>query len=57
LFGYVHDPIQANLRSYFMAYEYLVQRHMRVNGVKRETISPLWSVTFGAAAGYALWAR
>ncbi|KAI9637565.1 mitochondrial carrier domain-containing protein [Dioszegia hungarica] len=42
--------------SYFMAYEYLVQRHIRVNGVKREDISPLWAVTFGAAAGYALWA-
>ncbi|GFZ50836.1 Carrier protein YMC1, mitochondrial [Saitozyma sp. JCM 24511] len=42
--------------SYFMAYEWLVQRHIRVNGVKREEISPLWAVTFGAAAGYALWA-
>lgn len=40
-----------------MAYEYLVQRYIRVNGVKREDISPLWAVTFGAAAGYALWAR
>lgn len=44
-------------RSYFMAYEYLVQRHIRVNGVKREDISPLWAVSYGAAAGYALWAR
>jgi solute carrier family 25 carnitine/acylcarnitine transporter 20/29 len=40
-----------------MAYEWLVQRHIRVNGVKRENISPLWAVTFGAAAGYALWFR
>ncbi|EIW68366.1 hypothetical protein TREMEDRAFT_32480 [Tremella mesenterica DSM 1558] len=41
--------------SYFLAYEYLVQRHIRTKGVKREDIAPIWSVTYGAAAGYALW--
>lgn len=40
-----------------MAYEWLVQEYMRENRVRRDQISPLWSVTFGAAAGYALWAR
>ena len=43
--------------SYFAAYEYLVQRYTRENGIKREEVSPVWAVTFGAAAGYALWAR
>jgi solute carrier family 25 carnitine/acylcarnitine transporter 20/29 len=43
-------------RSYFLAYEWLVQRHIREKGVKREEISPVWAVTYGAAAGYALWA-
>ncbi|ORX38374.1 mitochondrial carrier domain-containing protein [Kockovaella imperatae] len=41
--------------SYFLAYEWLVQRHMNQHNVKREDISPIWAVTYGAAAGYALW--
>lgn len=45
----------AGYGSYFLAYEWLVQRHIRVNNVKREDISPLWAVTYGAAAGFALW--
>ncbi|WVR09523.1 hypothetical protein IAU60_006591 [Kwoniella sp. DSM 27419] len=40
---------------YFLAYEALVQRHIRTTGLAREDISPLWAVTYGAAAGYALW--
>ena len=39
-----------------MAYEALVQRHLKTYNVKREDISPLWAVTYGALAGYALWA-
>lgn len=46
----------AGYGSYFAAYEYLVQRYTRENGIKREEVSPVWAVTFGAAAGYALWA-
>lgn len=42
--------------SYFLAYEWLVQRHMAREGVKREEIAPVWAVGYGAAAGYALWA-
>ncbi|KAF9063598.1 mitochondrial carrier [Rhodocollybia butyracea] len=41
---------------YFLAYEKLVQREMRVKGIKREQISPVNAVLYGAAAGYALWA-
>ena len=41
--------------SYFLAYEWLVQRHMNREGMRREDISPIWAVTYGAAAGYALW--
>ncbi|WVQ72121.1 hypothetical protein IAR50_001666 [Cryptococcus sp. DSM 104548] len=40
---------------YFLAYEGLVQRHIKTTGLKREEISPIWAVTYGAAAGYALW--
>jgi len=40
---------------YFLAYEWLVQRHMTSTGMRREEISPVWAVTYGAAAGYALW--
>ncbi|CAD6569635.1 MAG: hypothetical protein TREMPRED_005358 [Tremellales sp. Tagirdzhanova-0007] len=42
--------------SYFLVYEWLVQRHLRMTGAKRDEISPLWAVTYGAAAGYGLWA-
>ncbi|KAF4567235.1 Mitochondrial carrier protein ymc2 [Pleurotus pulmonarius] len=41
---------------YFLTYEKLVQREMRMKGIKREQISPVNSVLYGAAAGYALWA-
>ena len=40
---------------YFLCYEYLVQRHCRVNSCSREDISPLTSLAYGATAGYALW--
>lgn len=50
------QELMAWVRSYFLAYEWLVQRHVRVNGVRREDISPVWSMTYGATAGYALWA-
>ncbi|KAJ8518307.1 hypothetical protein ONZ45_g4596 [Pleurotus djamor] len=41
---------------YFLTYEKLVQREMRTKGIKREEISPVNAVLYGAAAGYALWA-
>ncbi|KAJ7028511.1 mitochondrial carrier domain-containing protein [Mycena alexandri] len=42
---------------YFLAYEKLVQRELRLHpGMKREELSPAKAVLFGAAAGYALWA-
>ncbi|KIK58239.1 hypothetical protein GYMLUDRAFT_45450 [Collybiopsis luxurians FD-317 M1] len=41
---------------YFLAYEKLVQREMRVKGIKREELSAVNAVLYGAAAGYALWA-
>ncbi|KAF7322133.1 hypothetical protein MKEN_00737200 [Mycena kentingensis (nom. inval.)] len=41
---------------YFLAYEKLVQRKMAKEGIRREEISPLNAVLYGAAAGYALWA-
>lgn len=43
-------------RFYFLAYEAQVQHHIRKHGGAREDISPLWSLTYGALAGYALWA-
>ena len=39
--------------AYFWAYEKLMQREIR-NGVKREDVSPVKAVLFGAAAGYAV---
>lgn len=39
---------------YFWAYEKLVQREMAKKGIKREQISPVNSVLYGAAAGYAV---
>jgi solute carrier family 25 carnitine/acylcarnitine transporter 20/29 len=42
---------------YFLAYEALVQRHLVKHAIKREELSPLWAVGYGAAAGYALWFR
>lgn len=52
-----HQDIRANsLKScYFLAYEALVQRHLRATNLSRDQISPLWAITYGAAAGYALW--
>ncbi|KAL0956926.1 hypothetical protein HGRIS_003030 [Hohenbuehelia grisea] len=41
---------------YFLAYEKLVQRQMRVKGITRDQINPANAVLYGAAAGYALWA-
>ncbi|KAI0032884.1 mitochondrial carrier [Vararia minispora EC-137] len=41
---------------YFLAYEKLVQREMTTKGIRRDQISPLNAVLYGAAAGYALWA-
>ncbi|ORY35492.1 mitochondrial carrier domain-containing protein [Naematelia encephala] len=42
--------------SYFLVYEWLVQNHVEKHGVDRKDIAPIWSVTYGAAAGYGLWA-
>lgn len=39
--------------AYFWAYEKLMQREVR-NGVKREDVSPVKAVLYGAAAGYAV---
>ncbi|KAJ7782412.1 mitochondrial carrier domain-containing protein [Mycena maculata] len=41
---------------YFLAYEKLVQREMAKTGIKRDELSPVNAVLYGAAAGYALWA-
>ena len=39
--------------AYFWMYEKLMQREQR-KGVKREDVSPVKAVLFGAAAGYAV---
>lgn len=39
---------------YFLTYEKLVQREMAQKGIRRDQISPLNSVLYGAAAGYAV---
>lgn len=39
--------------AYFWAYEKLMQREIR-KGLKREEVSPVKAVLFGAAAGYAV---
>ncbi|PPQ95322.1 hypothetical protein CVT26_008167 [Gymnopilus dilepis] len=41
---------------YFLTYEKLVQREMRQKNIRRDQISLLNAVGYGAAAGYALWA-
>ncbi|KAJ8077989.1 Mitochondrial carrier protein ymc2 [Marasmius tenuissimus] len=41
---------------YFLAYEKLVQREIATKGIRRDQISPVNAVLYGAAAGYALWA-
>ncbi|KAI8849734.1 mitochondrial carrier domain-containing protein [Chytridium lagenaria] len=40
---------------YFMTYEALIQRTMRVEGKKRNEISALTQCGFGAMSGYTLW--
>lgn len=39
---------------YFWAYERLVRRELATNGGRREDVSPVKAVLFGAAAGYAV---
>ena len=39
---------------YFLAYEKLVQREMRLKNIKREEISPSHAILYGATAGYAV---
>lgn len=39
---------------YFLAYEKLVQREMKIKGIERNQISPMNAVLYGAAAGYAV---
>lgn len=41
---------------YFLVYEKLIQREITVKGIRREQISPMNAVLYGATAGYALWA-
>ncbi|TRM70257.1 mitochondrial carrier domain-containing protein [Schizophyllum amplum] len=41
---------------YFLTYEKLVQREMREKKIRRDQISPLNAIGYGALAGYALWA-
>ncbi len=47
-------PTPSTYRCYFAAYEALIQHHVRSKGVKREDVSPLWAVGYGAAAGKCL---
>ncbi|KAG6831775.1 hypothetical protein H0H92_007927 [Tricholoma furcatifolium] len=41
---------------YFLTYEKIVQWEMKKKGIRRDQISPLNAVLYGATAGYALWA-
>ncbi|KAJ2917770.1 hypothetical protein MD484_g2670, partial [Candolleomyces efflorescens] len=41
---------------YFLVYEKLVQREMATKGIRRDQISAVNPILYGAAAGYALWA-
>ncbi|KAF9160094.1 Mitochondrial carrier protein ymc2 [Actinomortierella ambigua] len=41
--------------AYFAAYEYLVQRAMRLENKERSELSTLKVVAYGACAGYAMW--
>ncbi|KAF9232663.1 mitochondrial carrier domain-containing protein [Melanogaster broomeanus] len=41
---------------YFLVYEKLIQREMTQKGIRREQISPVNAILYGAAAGYGLWA-
>ncbi|KAK7018834.1 mitochondrial carrier [Favolaschia claudopus] len=40
---------------YFLTYEKLVQREMAQKSIRRDQISPVNAVLYGAAAGYTLW--
>ncbi|KAI9199835.1 mitochondrial carrier domain-containing protein [Polychytrium aggregatum] len=40
---------------YFMAYEWLMQRYMKNNSVKRSEVPAYMQCLFGACAGYSLW--
>ncbi|KAI1317130.1 Mitochondrial carrier protein ymc2 [Mortierella claussenii] len=42
--------------AYFAAYEYLVQRAMRLENKERSELSTVKVVSYGACAGYAMWA-
>ncbi|KAG0212784.1 Mitochondrial carrier protein ymc2 [Mortierella sp. GBA30] len=42
--------------AYFAAYEYLVQRAMRLENKERNELSTVKVVAYGACAGYAMWA-
>jgi len=42
--------------AYFWAYEKLMQRELKKHGIRRDQVSPVKAVIFGAGAGYALWA-
>lgn len=39
---------------YFLAYEKLVQREITKKGIRRDQISPVNAILYGAAAGYAV---
>lgn len=39
---------------YFLAYEKLMQREMATKRIRRDEVSPVKAVLFGAAAGYAV---
>ncbi|KAH6914420.1 mitochondrial carrier with solute carrier repeats [Coprinopsis sp. MPI-PUGE-AT-0042] len=41
---------------YFLTYEKLIQWEMAKKGIRRDQISPLNPILYGATAGYALWA-
>jgi len=41
---------------YFLTYEKLVQRDMRLNNYRRQDVSSAKAVLYGATAGYVLWA-
>ncbi|KIJ60044.1 hypothetical protein HYDPIDRAFT_117736 [Hydnomerulius pinastri MD-312] len=42
--------------AYFLVYEKLIQREITQKGIRRDQISPMNAVLYGATAGYALWA-
>ncbi|KAF9316426.1 Mitochondrial carrier protein ymc2 [Podila horticola] len=41
--------------AYFAAYEYLIQRAMRIENKERSELSTVKVVAYGACAGYAMW--